>query len=87
VSHPPREGGPRVDLSILGLIDGFGFFSWRESASDETQERAGAARITSITVWNPLAREYDILQLGLQNVQDSGTARVVRECKAPLKRV
>ena len=45
---PPWEGGAGMDLSILGLIDGLGFFLWRETVSDDARERAGAARITSI---------------------------------------
>jgi len=39
-----------MDLSILGLIDGFWFVSWRETDSDGARERAGAAKMTSITV-------------------------------------
>jgi hypothetical protein len=39
-----------MDLSSLGLIDGLGFFSWRETDSDDARERAGAARITSARV-------------------------------------
>jgi hypothetical protein len=34
-----------MDLPILGLIDGFWFFSRRETGSDDARERAGAARI------------------------------------------
>src|SRR5438552_6530978 len=45
---PPGRGGAGMDLSILGLIDGLGFVSWRETDSDDARERAGAARITSI---------------------------------------
>jgi len=45
---PPGRGGTGMDLSILGLIDGFWFVSWLERDSDGARERAGAARITSI---------------------------------------
>jgi hypothetical protein len=77
-----------VDLPILGLIDGFGFLLWRESASDEVRERAGAARITSITVWNSPSREEGTLRDGLEQVvHDSGADLIVRERQAAWMRV
>src|SRR5205807_4001772 len=45
---PPGEGGAGMNLSILGLIDGFAAVLHSGRVFFRVQERAGAARITSI---------------------------------------
>jgi hypothetical protein len=65
------------------LIDGLGFFLWWETASDEARERAGAARITSITVTNSLLEKERDVDGPELIVHDSGWLVLFASSKLP----